>query len=431
VKGVALVSAPTEAKSMAQNVYIIGAGRTDFKRNAKKEGIGLRELILEAGRAAIADARIDPADVESGVVENFAAGLFTRQLHLGAFLTEIDSALRGLPTLHTEAACASGGVAVLNGIQQIMGQIHEVVLIVGVEQQKTMSPADGADVLGAAAEYAREKQRFGAFVFPKLFAEIARVYQERHGLTERQLALVAVKNYAHARSNPQAQMRDAVLSLGNASQESEGNPRIAPPLKVTDCSQITDGAAALVLCSEGFLRELMGRKASGARAAARLVGFGHTTDYLPLERKQIPEFPQARRAARQAYEMAGLQPTDIDAAEIHDCFTISELVGYEVLGLCEPGQAAQLLESGATALPEVRSLISMATPKRSIPVNPGGGLLGDGHPVGATGVRQVAEAYRQLTGTAGPRQVRGARRVLTCNVGGSFTSNVVMIWERP
>src|SRR5216117_1387956 len=407
---------------MAEPVYVIGAGRTDFRRNFKKEGKTIRHIILEAAKGAIAEAGIDPADIQAGVVGNFASGLFTRQLHLGAFLTEIDEKLRGIPTFHVEAACASGGVAVLSAAQQIIGGLHEVVLVVGAEQQKTMPPAEGADVLGAAGDYHQERPRYGDFMFPKLFARIAQIYAERHGLTEQQLALIAVKNRAQARLNPLAQMRDCALSIKEACTESEANPRFAPPLKVTDCSQITDGGAGLVLCSARFLKRLSRPR------AVRLLGFGHTTDCLPLERKDAPDFSIARKAAEQAYLMAAVNPRDIQAAEVHDCFSISEIVAYEILGFAQRGCAAKLLESGATALPSVRSQFARGQPTYAPPVNPGGGLMGDGHPVGATGVRQVAEAYVQLTGSAGERQVEGIKRYLTFNVGGSVTTSVVMIW---
>jgi acetyl-CoA C-acetyltransferase len=398
---------------MAEPVYIIGAGRTDFRRNLRKEGRTLGDLIVEAGQSAMVDARIAAADIGAGVVGNFAAGLFTRQLHLGAFLTEIDPALRGIPALHVEAACASGGVAVLTAAQQIMGGLHDVVLVVGAEQQKTMPPAEGADVLGAAAHYSEERAQYGDFMFPKLFARIAQVYAERYGLTEAQLAKVAVKNRAHALLNPLAQMRETALNYEDASTASEANPVIAPPLKASDCSQITDGAAALVLCSERFLQKL------DRRRRARLLGYGHTTDHLALERKEVPDFPISAKAAAQAYSMARVGSGDIDGAEIHDCFSISEIVQYELLGFAAPGKGAELLEIGATSHPSGRC-----------PVNAGGGLLGDGHPVGATGVRQVVEAYQHLTGTVGARQIAGARRFLTCNIGGSLTTTVVMIWEQ-
>src|SRR5438552_3200762 len=173
---------------MPQPVYLIGAARTDFKRNLAKERKGLRDVLVEAGRGAIAGAGIDPADVGSGVVGNFAAGLFTRQLHLGALLTEVDAKLRGIPTMHVEAACASGGAAVLAGAQQIMAGLHDVVLVAGVEQQKTMPPADGAEVLGAAGDYHAEREIHGQFMFPKLFARIATLYDAKYGLGEDQLA---------------------------------------------------------------------------------------------------------------------------------------------------------------------------------------------------------------------------------------------------
>ena len=408
---------------MAEAVFVLGGGRTDFKRNLAKEGKGIRDIIVEAGRSAISDAKADPGDIQAGIVGNFASGLFTRQLQLGAFLTEIDDKLRGLPTMHTEAACASGSVAVLTGAQRIMGGICDVVLVVGAEQQKTMSPADGGDVLAAAGDYASEKPKYGQFPFPKLFGDIAGRYMRKYALTERQLALVAVKNYAHARLNPLAQTRDRTLTLEDACLASKVNPQIAPPLKTSDCSQITDGAAAIVLCSEKFLRKLR-----PSRPPIRLLGYGHTTDRIALDSKDVPEFPYARAAADKAYAMAGIGPRDLDAADVHDCFSISEVIAYEILSFAERGHGGKLVESGATALPSVRHLVTDKTPSFSLPVNPGGGLIGDGHPVGATGVRQVVEACQQLSGIAGPRQVEGARRYLTFNMGGTMTTCVAMIW---
>ena len=407
---------------MQHDVFVIGAGRTDFKRNLRKEGLLLRDVIVEAGRAAIADAGIEPGDVQAGVVGNFAAGLFTRQLHLGALLVGIDDALRGMPTLHTEAACASGSVAVLTAAHWIRAGIHDVVLVVGAEQQKTMAPAEGADVLAAAADWNAEKPLYGEHMMPKMFAGIAQAYAARYGLAESQLAGVVLKNYAHARRNPLAQMRDAAMTSEKATTACDTNPRFAPPLKVTDCSQITDGAAAVVLASERFLRR-------GRSLALR--GYGHTTDALRIDAKAVPDFPIVRRAVEQAYAMAGVGPRDLDAAEVHDCFSITELVAYEALGLAEPGGAAALLESGATTLPQARDEIGVGRrPAFSLPVNTGGGLIADGHPVGATGVRQVVEAVEQARGTAGDRQVENAKTLLTFNMGGSLTTNVVMIWGR-
>jgi len=407
--------------TMNRRVYVIGAGRTDFKRNLRKEGLALRDVIEEAGRAAITDAGLQPGDVQAGIVGNFAAGLYTRQLHLGSLLVGIDESLRGIPTLHTEAACASGSVAVLTAAQWVGCGLYDLVLVVGAEQQKTMAPAEGADVLAAAADWIAEKPLYGEHMMPKMFARIAEAYAARHGLSERQLASVVLKNYAHARLNPLAQMRDASMSAEKALTACDANPRFAPPLKITDCSQITDGAAAVVLASERFLRR--------GRSLA-LAGYGHTTDVLRLDGKSVPDFPVVRRAAERAYAMAGVGPRDLDAAEVHDCFSISELVAYEALGWAEPGGAAALIESGATTLPRARAEIGVGDrPAFTMPVNTGGGLIADGHPVGATGVRQVVEMFRQTSGEAGERQVEGARTVMTFNMGGSLTTNVAMIWR--
>lgn len=408
-------------------VYILGGGRTDFKRNLKKEGKTIRDLITEAGRKAIADAKIDPSEIEAAAVGNFNAGQFTKQLHLGGFVSEIDPALHGIPTMHTEAACASGSLSVLLGAQWVMGGFHDAVLVVGAEQQKTMSSLDGSDVLGAAADYHIEKPEYGDFMFPKLFGRIAQIYIEKYGATPEQLAWVAYKNYAHAKLNPLAQMRDADLTYDCASQVSDKNPSVAPPLKVSDCSQITDGSAGLVLVSGKWLDKHGIDKAK----LPRMLGFGSTTDYLALEKKDAPTFSTATKAAAKAFGMTdGLTPRDMHGVEVHDCFSITEICAYEILGLAERGKGAELAMSGATALPQVRNEKVSGKIDFEIPVNTGGGLIGDGHPVGATGVRQVVDAYQQLTEQSGPRQIAGCKKFLTFNMGGSLTTSVAMIWGR-
>jgi acetyl-CoA acetyltransferase len=411
---------------MNEPVYILGAGRTDFKRNLKKEGKTIRHIIIEAGRKALADAKIDPGEIEAAAVGNFNAGQFTKQLHLGAFVPEIDEKLHGIPTMHTEAACASGALSVLLGAQWIMGGFHDAVLVVAAEQQKTMSSLDGSDVLGAAADYHIEKPEYGDFMFPKLFGRIAQIYIDKYGASPDDLAAVAYKNYAHAALNPLAQMREANLTYDCASQVSEKNPSVAPPLRVSDCSQITDGAAALVLVSGKYLDRIDLDKSK----LPRLLGYGHTTDYLALEKKDVPTFSTARKAAQKAFGMANLKPRDMHGAEVHDCFSITEIVAYEILGLAEPGKGTELAKSGATALPQVRGEHVSGKIDFEIPVNTGGGLIGDGHPVGATGVRQVVDAYQQLTNQAGARQIEGAKNFLTFNMGGSLTTSVAMIWGR-
>jgi acetyl-CoA C-acetyltransferase len=227
--------------------------------------------------------------------------------------------------------------------------------------------------------------------------------------------------------NPLAQMRDADLTYDCASQVSDKNPSVAPPLKVSDCSQITDGSAAVVLVSEKF----MDQHGLDKSKYPRMLGFGSTTDYLALEKKDAPTFSTARKAAEKAFGMtSGLTPRDMNGVEVHDCFSITEIVAYEILGLAEKGKGFELAMSGATALPQVRNESVSGKFDFQIPVNTGGGLIGDGHPVGATGVRQVQEAYLHLTEQAGARQIEGAKKFLTFNMGGSLTTSVAMIWGR-
>src|SRR5260370_8637898 len=279
---------------MSEPVYIIGGGRTDFKRNLKKEGKTIRHLIIEPAKRRIDDAKCEEGEGQAGTVGNFNAGQFTKQLQLGAFIPEIDSKLRGIPTMHTEAACASGALSVLLGAEWIMGGLYDVVLVVGAEQQKTMSSLDGSDVLGAAADYHNEKPEYGDFMFPKLFGRIAQIYIDKYGVSPNALAAVAWKNYAHAKLNPLAQMRDAHLTLDCASQVSEHNPSVAPPLKVSDCSQITDGAAPGVLVSGKYLGKICREK----NKTPRLLGFGHTTTTCRSIKKTRRHFPLRAKPRR-------------------------------------------------------------------------------------------------------------------------------------
>jgi len=397
---------------MDSKVFLLGAGRTDFKRNFRKEGKTLRDVVIETAQATLDDAKVPAAEVNSGIVGNFAGGLYTRQLHLGSLLIDADPGLKGIPTFHSEAACASGSVAIVAGIHQILSGLADTVLVVGAEQQKTMSPAEGADVLAAAGDWEREKPLFGEHMFPKLFAQIAAQYLETHKLNKDQLADVVVKNYENAQRNPLAQKFGAPMTREQACTITEKNPEFAPPLKISDCSQVTDGGAGIILASQRYVER------TGRKDAIRLAGFGHATDHLELSKKDCPTFTVARKAAKQAYDRAGLTPGDIHAAEVHDCFSISEIIQYELLGFAEAGFGWKLLADGATRF------------DGPIPVNVSGGLMADGHPVGATGVRQVWEAYRQLSGTAGERQLEDVSRFLCFNMGGSMTTNVCTIWSK-
>jgi acetyl-CoA C-acetyltransferase len=394
---------------MPEPIFIVGAARTDFARNWQKDGYTLRQAVADTALGAVADAGLPAKSIQAGFVGNFAAGLFTRQLHLGAFIADAHPDWRGLPTAHTEAACASGSVAVIAGIDRLLSGRADCVVVVGAEQQKTMPPKDVGDVMAAAGDWAVERPEWGDFPIPKMFGRVAAEYLKLTGAPTEVLAKVAVKNRENARLNPLAQMRAKTLSPEAAVGVSDGNPVVADPLKVSDCSQITDGAAAVVLATEGFLKK------NPTPRRVRVLGFGQATDHLRFDAKDVPRFDVATRAARAAYDMAGLEPKDIQAAEVHDCFSITEIVATEILGLAERGCGWKSAESGATAR------------GGTLPINVGGGLIGDGHPVGATGVRQLHECFVQLTGTAGERQIDGVRRMVAWNMGGTFTTTCTFV----
>jgi acetyl-CoA C-acetyltransferase len=355
--------------------------------------------------------------VSAAFVGSFAAGLFTRQLHLGALVAEAHPAWRGLPTAHVEAACASGASAVFAGIDRLLAESvmggassgrRGCVLVVGAEQQKTMPPREVGDVMGAAGDFAAERAAYGEFPIPKAFGRIARAYVETAtdpAAAADALAEVAVKNRAHAQHNPQSQMRGKPLDAGLARTVCEANPLVAEPLRVSDCSPITDGAAAVVLATDDFASA---RRLTGG---VRVLGVGRSTDRLALEGKEVPRFPVAARAVRDALAMAEAAPGDLGGVEVHDCFSVTELVACELLGLAGPGEGWRLVRDGATRL------------GGKVPVNAGGGLIGDGHPVGATGVRQLHECRLQLLGRAGARQIRGVRLMAAWNMGGTFATS--------
>lgn len=390
-------------------VHIVGAARTDFARNWKKEGVGLREAVAEVALAAVADAGLAPADIEAGFVGSFAPGLFTKQLHLGALLADAHPAWVGLPAMHVEAACASGSMAAVAAVDRLLAGRAGCALVVGVEQQKTMPPKEVGDVMAAAGDFAAERPAYGELPIPKMFGRIAETYLKLAGAPAEVLAKVAVKARAAAQLNPLAQTRGKTLDLSAACRVSDGNPLVADPLKVSDCSQITDGAAAVVLATDDFLQ----RRPVPRRV--RILGLGQATDRLRLADKNVPAFEASVKAVRSAYATAGLEPSQIGGFEVHDCFSITEILAYEILGLAERGEGWKLADRGRTGV------------GGEYPVNVGGGLMGDGHPVGATGVRQLHECFEHLTGRAGDRQIPGVRTMATWNMGGTFTTTVCFV----
>lgn len=379
-------------------VAVIGIGKTQFGAFADRN---LRSLAVEAGQKAMADARIEPGAVEAFYLGNFAGPSFIGQSHLAPFVAE-PMGITGVPCTRIEAACASSGSAFFHGVSAVGAGLYDCVLVAGVEKMTSQGTPRVTEILAMAGECGSEGKA-GA-TFPALFAMIARRHMHQFGTTREHLAAVSVKNHSNGAKNPDAHMRKVITM----EQALAGKP-IAEPLTIYDCSLVSDGAAAVVICS-------LDRAAAYAGRAARVLGLAQTSDYLALERKEdITTFPAVRSAAEKAYKMAGIGPQEIDFAEVHDCFTIAEIVAIEDLGFAPEGHGGFYTAEGRTCV------------RGEKPVNTSGGLKSKGHPVGATGVAQICDVVQQLRGDAGERQVAKRRIGLAQNLGGSGASSVVTI----
>ncbi len=389
----------------------IGKGHPDFiwKRHpefGKRENPDLESLLQQVVDGTLADTGVDPADVDRLYVGNFVGELFCNQGHLGAALVGCNPSFAYKPAARLEGACASGGLAMLAGLDAIAAGA-DVVLVVGVEVQTTRSARLGADYLARASHYRRQRQ-IDDFTFPAMFARRMKAYRERFGVSEEAVGRVAVKAYRNANRNPLAHMHHRQITLewaakaGNGNHAFLANDELAPYIKVSDCSQVSDGASAILLVSETGLQKLP----AADRSTIEVVGWGHAVSSLYTDGDPT-RMDTVAHAAAQALGSAGIGPSDLDVCELHDCFTIAELQACEAVGLAAPGQAAALVADGATDL------------QGRVPVNSGGGLVGFGHPVGATGVKQPLEIFRQMKGLCGDYQIdRALTWGLTSNMGG-------------
>jgi acetyl-CoA C-acetyltransferase len=405
----------------SETVYILGGYQTDFARNWARENKHIAAMMREAYAGSVEATRIDPGDINAAFIGNFAGELYCKQGHLSAFFVDFDPRFAGLPTIRFENACASGAVAALSAMAYIQAGIYDLVCVIGVEQMKTVDAATGGDFLGTAAWY--EKECAGVeFPFPKLFGKLGDEYDKRYGLDNKYLARIAEINYANARKNPNAQTRNWFMSFEHACTIGKYNTVIDGRIKVTDCSQITDGAVCLYLASQKYAAEYAKQRGIDIGGIPRILGWGHTTATIEFARKVADSaggeyvLPMTRKAITDAYKRANI--TDcwgLDVIETHDCFTTSEYMAIDHFGLTKPGESWKAIDDG---------IIEMGG---KLPINPSGGLIGCGHPVGATGVRQLLDAYKQATGTADNYQVAGAKKAATLNIGGTATTNVCFI----
>ncbi len=379
-------------------VAIIGIGKTGFGAFPDRD---LRSLAVEAVGHALADANVPAPAVEAFYLGNFAGPSFVGQNHLAPYIGTA-AGFEGIPCTRFEDACASSGSAFFHAWMSVAAGVYDTVVAAGVEKMTSQSTPRVTEILAGAGDMSGEG-RAGA-TFPALFAMIARRHMYQYGTTREQLAAVAVKNHANGAKNPQAHMRK-VITL---EQALAGKP-IAEPLTVYDCSLISDGAAAVVIVPADQAHRYTSR-------FARVLGVAQTSDHVALDSKSdITIFPAVKSAGAKAYAMAGIGPKEIEVAELHDCFTIAEIVASEDLGFVEKGKGGPYAAAGCSAI------------NGPLPINTSGGLKSKGHPVGATGVGQICDVVMQLRGDAGERQVARHRIGLTQNLGGSGATCVVTI----
>ena len=386
-----------------RRVAVIGVGATEFGELWDES---FRDIGIKAGLAAVADANIGADKIDALYVGNMSAGRFIDQEHIGALIADYSGLARdNIPATRIEAAGASGGLALRQGFMAVASGLHDIVVVGGAEKMTDVSDTESAMIQSSAADQERETV-LGA-TFPSLHAMIALRHMHQYGTTREQMADVAVKNHKHGSLNPKAQFQRAITR-----ETVLGSPLVSSPLRVFDCAPSSDGAAAVVLCPLDAAMKY-------TDTPIEIIGSGQASDTLALHhRKDICTMEATRVAAARAFKMAGLTQKDIQVAEVHDNFTISEILAIEDLGFFPKGQGGRATEEGKTSL------------SGEVAVNPSGGLKARGDPIGATGLAQAVEIVTQLKGKADKRQVKDAQVGLTHNVGGTGATVVVHVFRR-
>lgn len=408
-------------------VYVIGGAQTDFERNWNKEGKGVVALLKEAIDEALNNTNITYDEIKKLNEENkiaifmgnFCAEYYIQQGHLGPLLTEVNEAFYGVPSARYEAACASGSVALDAAITKIKVEDYDVAIVIGWELMKTVNSKICGNYLGRAAYYEKEAKGI-EYPFPKLFGKLADEYVKKYNLDvnrfEKNLAKIACINYENAKRNPNAQTRKWFMNEKHANSRGNiTNEKIGGMLAISDCSQVTDGAAVVILCNDKYIKK---RKMTDK---PYIKGYGHRVAPFLFDKK-IKEsvdneyiMPWTRQAIVDAYSRANLTVDDIDVFETHDCFTSSEYMAISAFGITKPGEEYKAIEE---------NIINFEGKK---PINPSGGLIGCGHPVGASGVRMMFDLYKQVTNNAGEYQIKDVKNAMMLNIGGTATTNYCYI----
>jgi acetyl-CoA C-acetyltransferase len=403
------------------DIYILGGSQTDFSRNWGREGKEIYDMFAESLREAVENTGIEPAQIEVGHVGNFVGELFAGQGLIGGFFGQVYPELATLPTSRHEAACASGSIAMMSAMRDIEAGHYNIACVLGLELMRNVDGKTGAEYLGAAA-WAGKEATDCDFPWPFMFDRITREYDQRYGINTDHLTRIAEINFGNAKDNQRAQTRAWQFAEGAFSSDDELNPVIEGCVRKQDCGQITDGAACVILAGESAAQEYAAKNGLKLADIPRIKGWGHRSAPILLENKlqlsadQPLLFPHASMTMAEAVQRAGFKNlTDLDGLETHDCFTVTEYMAIDHSGLTAPGESWKAVEEGRI------------TRDGDFPINASGGLIGLGHPVGATGVRMVLDCARQVSGRAGAYQLPKAENMLTFNVGGSTTTCVSFV----
>jgi len=400
--------------------YILGGWQSDFADNWSRKGWDTATAFSETLGAGLAAVDLEPKHIECGHVGNFAGELFAGQGLLGGFFALAHPDFNGMPTARHEAACASGSVAILAAAAEIEAGRYDLACVLGFEQMRNVGGEQAARHLGAAA-WAGHEYLDTPFAWPRAFSDLADEYEKRHGLDAKHLLRISEINFANAKRNPNAQSRAWKFNEKNFSLDDEANPVIEGRTRKMDCGQITDGSAILFLASPKRAATYAVERGVALDSLPRIKGWGHRSAPISYDAKVRASagdayvFPQVRRAIEDARKRAGVSLDQIDAVETHDCFAMTEYMAIDHLGLTAPGESWKAIENGDIEI------------GGKLPINPSGGLIGLGHPVGATGVRMALDAAKQVARKAGDYQVEGAKTVQTLNIGGSATTTVSLV----
>jgi acetyl-CoA C-acetyltransferase len=410
---------------MAGNVYILGGWQTDFAANWAREGLELADGVRAVIEGGLAATGLEARDIETAHVGNFAGELFCGQGHLGGLVAAAHPDLAGVPAARHEGACASGSLALLAAAAELEAGRYGLAAVIGIEQMRNVPGDEAARLIGGPAMWAGHECPGVRFPWPHIFSLLGDEYERRYGLRREHLARIAEINFANARRNPNAQTRRWTFTPESFAEDDAANPVIDGRIRKQDCGQITDGAAIVFLATERVARAWATRHGRRPGEIARLAGWGHRTAPITYAAKIAASrdrpyvFPWVRATIEDAFRRAGLPGVEaVDGIETHDCFTTTEYMAIDHFGITPPGESWRAIEAGDIEI------------GGRIPVNPSGGLIGLGHPVGATGVRMALDGCKQVTGQAGDCQVEGARRFATLNVGGSATTTVSFVIER-